>query len=67
MTQWEYLTQKDSLEDIWLDMRLNNLGKLGWELISVCNSPGGAIYIFKRPDQRTRPLFDELPAAACHE
>lgn len=69
MTQWEYLTQKDTLDDARLTNKLNNLGKLGWELVSVCDRPTGAIYIFKRQDRSTRTLFDEtLSVTACaHE
>ena len=44
MRRWEYVSYYDLL-----DLRLNELGMEGWELVSVRVSDGNSIFVFKRP------------------
>jgi hypothetical protein len=63
MQQWEYITQKNSRRHRVDQARLNELGQLGWELVSVFNNLTGTNYVFKRPGypglDQPRSLFDE--------
>ena len=60
MQQWEYIMQKNSRWHRVDQPRLNELGQLGWELVSVFNNLAGTHYIFKRPGYPgSRSLFDD--------
>lgn len=44
MNKWRYISGYNLSDE-----QLNDAGELGWELVSVCQISGDAVFHFKRP------------------
>ncbi len=60
LSQWEYMTEKMDISSASPEVRLNTLGKDGWELVTVVESNGEQIFIYKR---RPMSVFRNIPAS----